>query len=374
MPCTYNLFLFVYILLFTGRKKKKDLSKVTSRHLRRMVHNEFSKIRKLQNVNETPSYQISENILTSNDTDTNIDVRNNVHTSNNIYSSSLKLTKTKYININKDMFQTQAANEIISKENKISLADKIAHWTVTNNISHNSVNKLLSILRSENLPIPKDCRTLVKTPLACKNIIDMPPGAYIHFGIERGIIYKINQSMTQKELDFLLLTINIDGLPLSKSSNSQFWPILMSIDIIELAEPFIVGIYHGMRKPESVTNFLDAFVNEYLVLKTNGILINNKLITIELKKIICDALATAFVLQTKSHTGYYSCNKYVQKGKYIRCKMTFPKLDAALQNDKDFILQSQQEHHKGYTPLEKIGIGLVSNVPLDYMHLVCLGV
>lgn len=54
--------------------------------------------------------------------------------------------------------------------------------------------------------------------------------------------------------------------------------------------------------------------------------------------------------------------------------MTFPELHATLRTDKDFILQLQQEHHKGNTPLEKIGIGLVSNVPLDYMHLVCLGI
>lgn len=42
----------------------------------------------------------------------------------------------------------------------------------------------------------------------------------------------------------------------------------MSIDITEFAEPFIVRIYHGMKKPESVTNFLNAsFVKEYLLLK-----------------------------------------------------------------------------------------------------------
>lgn len=89
------------------------------------------------------------------------------------------------------MFQTQ---------NKISLTDKIAYWTVTNNISHNSVNKLLAILRSENLPVPKDCRTLVKTPLVSNNnIIDMPSDAYIHLGIEKGIFHKIHGSVVEKK-------------------------------------------------------------------------------------------------------------------------------------------------------------------------------
>lgn len=92
----------------------------------------------------------------------------------------------------------------------------------------------------------------------------------------------------------------------------------MSIDVIEVSEPFVVDIYHGMKKPQSPTTFLDAFVQEYLLLKRNGILINKKLVRVELKKIICDAPAMAFILSIKSHTGYFGCNKCTQKGKYVR--------------------------------------------------------
>ncbi|KYM95089.1 hypothetical protein ALC62_14272 [Cyphomyrmex costatus] len=229
-------------------------------------------------------------------------------------------------------------------------------------------------MRSESLSVPKDCRTLLKTPTVCNNIVNVPPGEYIHFGIEKGILYMMHQSTLPQNLDVLPLMINIDGLPLCKSSNSQFWPILMSIDLTKYSEVFIVGVYHGTKKPESVISFLNALVEEYLLLKKNGIIVNGKLIKLELRKIICDAPATAFVLSIKSHTGYFGCNKCLQKGKYLRGKMTFPKLNATLRSNESFRLQLQQEHHKGITPLEKIGIGLVSNVPLDYMHLVCLGV
>lgn len=68
-------------------------------------------------------------------------------------------------------------------------------------------------------------------------------------------------------------------------------------------------------------------MKEYLFLKKNGIILNNKLIRPTLKKIICDAPATAFVLSIKYHTGYFGCNKCMQKGKFFRGKMTFPKLD-----------------------------------------------
>lgn len=264
----------------------------------------------------------------------------------NLVCNSFEI-KSIHSNVDKDIFKSQS---------KITLADRIAHWIITNNISHNSANELLSILKSENLPLPKDCRTLLKTPSVC-NIVNMPPGAYIHFGIEKGIIEKIKDILTRDNLEILPLTINIDGLPLSKSSKSQFWPILMSIDLIEISEPFIVGIYHGFKKPESVINFLETFVEEYLHLKENGIIIKNKIVRPKITKIICDAPATAFVLSIKSHTGYYACNKCTQKGKFVRGKMTFPELDVTLRTDDSFALHSQEEHHKGATPLEKIGIG-----------------
>lgn len=50
-------------------------------------------------------------------------------------------------------------------------------------------------------------------------------------------------------LNSLNILINIDGLPISKSSNSSLW-LILSLDII-LKSVFIVGAYHGQTKPES---------------------------------------------------------------------------------------------------------------------------
>jgi len=61
------------------------------------------------------------------------------------------------------------------------------------------------------LLVPKDCRTLLKTPLLC-NIINMPSGGYIHLGIERGICEKMHKNILIDDLESLPLTINIDGL------------------------------------------------------------------------------------------------------------------------------------------------------------------
>jgi hypothetical protein len=47
---------------------------------------------------------------------------------------------------------------------------------------------------------------------------------------------------------------------------------------------------------------------------------------------------------------------------------------ASLRTDDDFRLQSDAAHHVGTSPLAALPVGLVSQVPLDYMHVVCLGV
>lgn len=43
--------------------------------------------------------------------------------------------------------------------------------------------------------------------------------------------------------DKLTVHVNVDGLPLSKSSNMQLWPILGRITELPKTNVFIIGIY-----------------------------------------------------------------------------------------------------------------------------------
>lgn len=46
-----------------------------------------------------------------------------------------------------------------------------------------------------------------------------------------------------------------------------------------------------------------------------------------------------------------------------------------MHTDESFILRSNEEHYVGVSPLLEIfSQGLVSCIPLDYMHLCCLGI
>lgn len=54
--------------------------------------------------------------------------------------------------------------------------------------------------------------------------------------------------------------------------------------------------------------------------------------------------------------------------------MLFLNENAPLCTDETFLLRHNEEHHLANSPLEKIGLKMVTQFPLDYMHLICLGV
>jgi hypothetical protein len=56
--------------------------------------------------------------------------------------------------------------------------------------------------------------------------------------------------------NLLTLTIGIDGLPISKSSNKQFWPILGFVDQSIYPKPFTIALFYGESKPQSASDFL----------------------------------------------------------------------------------------------------------------------
>ena len=52
----------------------------------------------------------------------------------------------------------------------------------------------------------------------------------------------------------------MDGVPLDKSTNSQLWPILGSINSSDYV--FVIAIFHGYSKPGSVEEYLRDFIKE----------------------------------------------------------------------------------------------------------------
>ena len=95
---------------------------------------------------------------------------------------------------------------------------------------------------------------------------------YHHFEIAKTISTFLPRHFSNHTI---FLNINIVGLPLFKSSKTQFWPILCDIAYLDTAR-FIVGLFSGESKPTDIFAYLDKFVSEIKFLNENGLAIGDK--------------------------------------------------------------------------------------------------
>lgn len=271
----------------------------------------------------------------------------------------------------KDKFLSTNAESVVNDTTKDrGLSFELRNCFLKHNVSHKFIDDMLEILGKYH-DLPKDARTLLETPtsVASKFILG---GEYMHFGIRSGIEEKVKIDLAES-MQSLSLTFNIDGLPIYKSSSHQFWPILCLINELSYLGPFIVGIFCGYSKPKDLNEYLQDFVLEMQDLINNP-KINGKTIDFTIRAFICDAPARSFLKCVKNHNGYYGCERCHQKGLWLK-RTVFPEINSLKRKDEDFLVNcNNNKHITGRSPLLDIGIGLVTMFPLDYMHLVCLGV
>ena len=266
-------------------------------------------------------------------------------------------------------------------EEPFNLREELACWALQYNISNAALHALLQILRNCGLDLPKDPRTLLQTPTNYE-IKDLAGGSYCHIGLENSIKSVLNSTTCDTtSITNLTLHINVDGLPIFESSSMHVWPILGRIKEFPDCEPFAIGIYSGKKKPTSANEFLHDFVEEITILHEGGFSYSDRKIKVTLDAAICDAPARAFVKCIKGHSGYSACERCIQTGEHTggrHGKMTYPEVNSTLRTNEQFNEIKDEDHHTGISPLSILytcmGFGLVSQFPLDYMHLVCLGV
>jgi len=201
------------------------------------------------------------------------------------------------------------------------------------------------------------------------------PGIYYHFGLEAGI-KRFFKHCTGG--DTIMLNIEIDGLPLTKSSSSAFWPILAYIFPFN-NDVFPVGIYWGNEKPIDSNQFMHDFVYEAKNIIENGIIVNGSLKKVSIFVFSCDTPAKSFILKTKGHSGFSSCNRCIQEGEYLKNRVCFPyqKNCTTKRTHENYINRTYDDHHVSSelsNIIEIPGIDVVKIFSLDYMHLICLGV
>uniref|UniRef100_A0A1S4M4D0 Transposase domain-containing protein n=2 Tax=Ixodes scapularis TaxID=6945 RepID=A0A1S4M4D0_IXOSC len=254
-----------------------------------------------------------------------------------------------------------------------SIVGKLRSWALDTATPHRALTELLKILQTHSCfaSIRGCARSLLKTPRkAC--VEKMGAGKYCHFGVKEGLDDTLKRARFVP--DVIKINVNIDGLPLTKSTRDQFWPVLCHVTDCGKCDPFPIGVYYGKSKAVCAEEFLRPAVSDIIEALSDGLIFKGRHLRIELSALICDAPAKSYVLGIKGHNGYFSCTKCQTGGDFLNGRMCFPQLDATLRTDGSFRSHAQEEHHLQRTELEKLPIDLVKNVPLDYMHLVCLGV
>ena len=231
-----------------------------------------------------------------------------------------------------------------------TFADDLASWATKYQVQRAAVNDVLELLQKQGHALPKDARTLLGTPKDV-TVISKCGGQYIYFGLARGIKQVLSKHPSTKSNDLpLQLTINIDGLPLFKSTSDQFWPILGSFDNQEV---FLIGLYYGKSKPDSLEAYLKDFLEELDVLQNEGIGHDSKIYRLKLLCFSCDAPARSFLKVIVGHTGYFSCERCEIKGTW-EGRVVFNSVDVStLRTDEAFTNYSYEKHQKGKTPFVK---------------------
>lgn len=101
-----------------------------------------------------------------------------------------------------------------------SLSSKLKHWaTVQHQIPLNAVDSLLEILSPVCPSLPRDSRTLLKTPRTV-TITPLETGELTYMGIQEQIMKILPLCYPDFDNNQILLSFNIDGLPLFKSTST----------------------------------------------------------------------------------------------------------------------------------------------------------
>lgn len=237
-------------------------------------------------------------------------------------------------------------------------------------------DSLLKVLHENGVDVPNTTKKLLKvkhTPLVVRTV---NPGNYYHFGLEKQLI-KLNELAI--DIDIIELDIGIDGLPLYKSSSVQLWPILGKIINLEVNCIFPIGIYCGSKKPVNINTFLHDFSYEYKELISRGVFINNKNVRVVVRAFICDAPARAFVTGCVGHNAFHGCSRCLQVGRKVENVTVYSAKPAEQRTDDMFKYRSCPQHHLAMfrnvpTDLENAGVNMVTQFPIDPMHLIDLGV
>lgn len=236
-----------------------------------------------------------------------------------------------------DISETSSDENEPSTSHSPCLSDSLSQWTSEFQIKHNAVDSLLKILRKNgHRELPKTARTLLET---CESVnLQVKSGMqYIYLDCKEQLLkhLKMYPQSVLSNLRELDISLNVDGLPLFKSSCLSLWPVLCKINLSPYSV-FPFALCCGTSKPSDL-EFLDNVVRDLCNLMENGLDFANEKIKVNLCCVTCDAPAKALVKSIKQYSGYYGCDKCTQKGLWDGHHVIYPDVsNLNLRTDRSF--------------------------------------
>lgn len=160
--------------------------------------------------------------------------------------------------------------------------------------------------------------------------------------------------------------------------------------VLQMRSPIIVGVGHSKGKPD-INEFLSPVLEELIRLDPNNhdeLITRGRQFTVSLRCVIADWPMRSYLKRIKGHSGYWSCERCVQKGvscdinssrskkKKQKKTIQFLELNAPPRTDEDFLTYCQSdncldEHINSLhdlSPLHKLNFPMVSGFVLEPMH------
>lgn len=265
--------------------------------------------------------------------------------------------------------------EVNTRRGVLDIGQEIIDWVTECNISANAANNLLGRLKKFFPHLPTTINVLRKKA----HILDAPiramgTGQFCYFGIKPmfQVFININRINIAQEQHFRL-KVGIDGVPISKSSKANLWPILVMFQGYDTVLP--IGVFYGHGKPHKADDYLFEFATELRDLLQNGHTTEGIHITFSIYALVFDAQAKCFVMDIISPTGFHSCPKCTVIGRKVGPRVVFPNLIAPLRTDDSFLNIHDPIHRNAILPpFAIIGLNCISDTCIDYMHNVLQGV
>jgi len=133
---------------------------------------------------------------------------------------------------------------------------KLKQWYIKHKPTRSCAIDLIKILNEENLNV----RPFYK--FKCRNtpdITEIDGGSYLHIGLSKQLV---KLSVVAELPEVLSIDVYIDGLPLSKSSRAQLWPILVRVNNINKCPVFPVGVFSSKNKPYNCVQYMSKCTSE----------------------------------------------------------------------------------------------------------------